>query len=246
MIPKITFIAPSHRTHLWKQWYDSVVTNLDWEAIFVTDVTPKDDEIPNDSEHFKYIISPVKPCQCFEIAYRQSSGDYIVWCGDDVMFSPYALDHAYNFHASFHDHKVISIIRFFEDGKEATSHHKLRDDDSVQLACTALISKKAIEEVGGLADINFVAGHWDADLMMRIYANGGRGFICPLACAYEPHLAFHKHEENFAPVWQKELNYFMSLWRPNNKTIWQRAKPFVPYSNDNILTISQGEKGKWK
>jgi hypothetical protein len=245
-MPKITFIAPSHRTYLWKIWCSSVITNLDWEAIFVSDIEPQKEEIPYEfSPHFKYIISPVKPAQCFEIAYRYSTGDYIVWCGDDIMFSSYAIDQAYNFHKSFHDHKVMSIFRFFEDGTEATYYHKLPWDDKVQLACTALISKKAIEEVGGLADVTFVTGHWDADLMMRIYANGGRGYINPLACAYEPHIAFHKKEANFALEWAKELEYFTSLWKKDEKTTFERQKSFIPYIDTDILTISQGNKGKW-
>jgi hypothetical protein len=245
MKPKISFIAPSHRTHLWKSWCDSVITNLDWEAIFVSDVEPKSEEIPN-IPNFKYIISPVKPAQCFEIAYRNSTGDFMVWCGDDVMFSAYALDQAYNFYKSFYDYKVMSIFRFYEDGHEATQYHTLPWDDKVQLACTALINKKVIDEVGGLADCTFVTGHWDADLMMRIYANGGHGYVNPLACAYEPHIAFHKKEANFAECWRNELAYFTQLWSVNGKTTFNRQVPFVPYVDNNILTVSQGITGHWK
>jgi len=241
---KISFIASSHRTHLWKDWCNSIITNLDWEVIFVSDIEPKSEEIPS-INNFKYIISSVKPAQCFEIAYRNSTGDMIIWCGDDLIYSPYAIDNAYNMYNSFHDYKVFIIFRYFEDGVESTYMHKLPWDDKIQLACTALISRQIIEEVGGLADINFVSGHWDVDLMMRIYAKGGRGYICPLACAFEPHIQFHKIEHNFAENWKKELEYFTMLWSKEGKTIFERQRLFIPYKEENILIASQGNKGKW-
>ena len=50
MRPKISIIGPSHRTHLWKPFYESIKTNLDFEVIFVTDIEPKPEEIPSKKE----------------------------------------------------------------------------------------------------------------------------------------------------------------------------------------------------
>ncbi len=268
MKPKISIIGPSHRTKLWIPFYESIVTNLDFEVIFVTDVKPKISEIPGagDTNHliwehddthyskmgyknFRWIYSKVKPAQCFEIAYRKSYGDFIVWTGDDFTYGPYALDHAYAMHKSFYDHKVMVSFNVHEDGRPVAHHQKLPWDDTHQLTTTALISKKAIEEAGGFADSTFCCGHFDVDLQMRIWANGGRMFVCPPAMAYEPHEAFHKQEANFATTWREELEYFTELWqqRWNGETSTSRQKPFIPYTEENILTISQGRmKGKWQ
>lgn len=266
--PLITLFGPSHRTHLWKSFYESIITNLDFEVIFVSDVEPKPEELPDGFPsvveiektgiriysygRFKFIISPVKPAQCFEIGYRQAKGDMVIWTGDDFTYAPYALDHAYAMYKSFHDHKVMISFDVYEDGHEATnSYHKVPWDATKQLTTSALISKKAIEEVGGWGDINFVCGHHDVDLQMRIYANGGRMFVCPLALAYEPHNQFHKQESNFAIDWREELDYWTSLWQLkfNGETTFNRQKPFMPYSDVDILTKSQGnvgKSGKWK
>lgn len=243
---KISFIAPSHRTHLWNTFFDSIITNLDFEVIFVTDKIPQTNEIPK-APNFKWIYSEVKPAQCFEIAYRQSIGEFIIWTSDDFIYAPYALDNVYNMYRSFYDHKVIISFDVYEDGVEQTIRcHKLPWDDNIQLSTTALINKQAIEEVGGYGDINFVCGHTECDLIMRIIANGGRSYVCPIAMAYEPHLAFHKEEQNFATTWQQELDYFKSLWSINGKTTLIRQKQFMPYSLINLCHYSQGEKGKWK
>lgn len=257
MKPKISFIGPSHRTWLWKPFFESIVTNLDFEVIFVSDLLPKPEEIPQNTSNgaFHYIISPTKPAQCFEIAYRASSGEFVVWTGDDFVYSPYALDHAYNMHRSFHDHKIITSFNVYQDGKSAKHEHHFPWDPYLQLTTTALISKKAIDEVGGWGDINFVAGHHDVDLMQRIFSNGGKLFICDGAYAYEPHNEFHKVEANFAYDWQDELDYITKLWRGKHiqkdiyETLGQRALPFQPYSDTDILTKSQGnlgKTGKWK
>ena len=244
MEPKISFIGPSHRTHLWKSFFESIITNLDFEVVFVSDIVPKEGEVPED-DRFRYIISKVKPAQCFEIAYRRSTGTHIIWTGDDFMYSPYALENLITMYNSFYDHKVIIACNVYQDGHSARHEHVVPWDNKIRLTTTGLISKKVIEEVGGLADRTFVCGHWDVDLMMRIYTNGGKLFECPTAIAYEPHNQFHKIESNFATSWATELEYFKSLWMKDGKTTSERQKVFIPYSEENILTESQGEKGKW-
>lgn len=242
---KISFIAPAHRTHLWRGFYDSIITNLDWEVIFVTDTYPMAKEIEG-LERLKWIYSEVKPAQCFEIAYREAKGDYIVWTGDDFMYSPYALDNVFIMYKSLHDYKSMISFTIYENGEQTIQNHKLPWDHNYQLTTSALISTEAIEEVGGLADITFECGHWDVDLMMRIYAKGGKVYVCPNAFAYEPHILFHKKESNFFPTWKDELDYFTSLWCKDGKTTLERQSEFKPYIEENILIESQGRKGRWK
>lgn len=254
--PKISIIGPSHRCHLWIPFYESIITNLDFEVIFVSDKKPKVCEIPGAADidrevdfrdeyncgynNFKWIYSKVKPAQCFEIAYRNSTGDFIIWTGDDFTYGPYCLDHLYAMHKSFYDHKVMIACNVYQDGHSARHEHVVPWDQNIRLTTTGLISKKAIEEVGGFADTQFVCGHFDVDLMMRIYANGGRLFECPTAMTYEPHNQFHKEEANFAPDWADELQYFTELWKGRTG----RRYPFKKYSDENILTVSQGNVGK--
>lgn len=255
MKPKISIIGPSHRTHLWKPFFESIITNLDFEVIFVTDREPKEEEIPTRAKvpgllgsviiqepNFNWIYSTVKPAQCFEIAYRQSSGTHILWTGDDFTYGPYCLDHLYAMHKSFYDHKVMIACNVYQDGHSARHEHVVPWDEKIRLTTTGLISKQAIEEVGGWGDINFVCGHHDVDLMMRIYANGGRLFECPTAITFEPHNQFHQVEANFATDWAEELQYFTELWKGRTG----RRYPLAGYKDENILTISQGKTGKWK
>lgn len=263
MKPKISFIAPSHRTHMWRLFYDSIITNLDFEVIFVTDKEPKPEEIPGtiskggvrlddfkfeQYKNFKWIYSTVKPAQGFQIAYYESTGDYIVYCGDDYFYSPYAIDNALIMHKSLFDHRAMISFRIHEDGNETTHTHAPPWNGDIQLTTSALISRQAIEEVGGLADNNYICGIWDVDLMFRIYAKDGKVYICPTAAAYEAHNLLHRTSEaNFATVWQEEMEYLKSCWTINGKHTWERQKPFMPFSKENILTMNQGKTGGlWK
>lgn len=242
--PLISLIGPAHRTHLWRGFHDRIKTNLDFEIIFVTDKVPKPEEVGGLNK-LTWIYSTVKPAQCFEIAYRSSQGDFIIWCGDDLTYSEYSFEQVYDLHKQFEDYRAMIFYRYFEDMHEATKNQTTWDQ-KFSLTATGLISRKAIDEAGGLADKNFICGLWDCDLIMRIYALGGTSVYCPLARCYEPHLELHKEEANFATTWKWEDDYFRSLWSDKKgQTCLKRTKPFEPYDDKDILTISQGNKGKW-
>lgn len=253
MTLKISIIGPSHRTWLWKSFFDSIVTNMDFEVIFVTDVEPKLEDIPLGGllgtgrfqiHEFKWIYSKVKPAQCFEIAYRASTGTHIIWTGDDFTYGPYCLDHLYAMHKSFYDYKVMIACNVYQDGHSARHEHVVPWDNNIRLTTTGLISKKAIEEAGGWGDTNFICGHHDVDLMMRIYSMGGRLFECPTAMAYEPHNQFHQQEARFTTTWKEELDYFTELWKnPDGTTRKDRKYPLAPYTDENILIKNQGKIG---
>jgi hypothetical protein len=241
-MPKISLIGPAHRTHLWKGFYERIITNVDFEVVFVTDKKP-DFALP---DNFKWIYSTVKPAQCFEIAYRESQGEFIIWCGDDLTYSEYSFEQVLDLHKQFDDYRAMIFYRFYEDMHEATKNQTTWDQ-KYNLTATGLLSRKAIDEAGGLGDKNFVCGLWDCDLIMRIYALGGLSVHCPTARCYEPHLELHKQEANFAPTWKWEDDYFKSLWIDNiGGAGLKRNKPFEPYVETDILTFSQGNKGKWQ
>jgi len=256
MSMKISIIGPAHRIELWPGFIKNIVSNHEIDIVFVTDVEPNEEQkffiektvSKQNNVSFKYIFSKVKPAQCFEIAYRESIGDFMIWTGDDFIYSPYAIDNVMAMYTSLHDCRAMISFRVVEDGSEVTHMHKPPWDNSVQLTTTALISKKAIEKVGGLADIRFVAGIWDVDLMMRIYAIGGKVYVCQNAFAYEPHNLLHKQEHNFAFDWNMEMEMITKLWCINGKTTFTRQDVFTGYSSTDILTKNQGNlgsTGKW-
>ena len=238
--PLVSLIGPAHRTHLWQGFYDRIITKLPFEVVFVSDKKPET-TLP---ENFRWFYSTVKPAQCFEIAFREAKGDFIIWCGDDLTYTPYAIDEAVAIQSQY-DYKTMVFFRFFEDGRECTKNQTTWDQ-KYNLIATGLISKQVINEAGGLADTRFVCGLWDCDLIMRIYALGGQSVYTKEGYCNEPHLEFHKKEANFATTWQWENEEFKRLWMDRTGGAYlSRLEPFQPYYDTDILIKSQGNKGKW-
>ena len=242
MKPVISFIAPSHRTERWKWFCDNLVTKVPVEIIFITDKYPQPHEVP-ENPNFRWVFSRVKPAQCFEAAYRMSEGEFIVWTGDDFQYPDYGTDRVLEMYRKLNDYRKIVSFITHQDGDRVD--HFLGWQREVNMTTTALISRKAIEEVGGLADINFVCGHWDCDLMLRIRAIGGEVVRCEGANAFEAHNSLHKIEYNFGSSWAMEWALFQKMWSVNGKTV-PRTQPFQGYVDKDILYTNQGEPGMWK
>ena len=241
MKPLISFIGPGHRTERFKKFCDGIKTNLPYEVIFVTDKYPTSKDLEG-CKNLRWIYSNVKPAQCFEIAYRASLGEFIVWTGDDFTYPDYGLDKVYAMYQALGDHRKMISFKIHQDNQYC--HHFLHWRPEITLTTTALISKKAIEEVGGLADINFPCGHWDCDLMLRIRDLGGEVIECEGANAFEEHHSLHLIEYNFGTTWASEWEFFKKLWNEGGEL--KRTQPFEGYKDKDILYKNQGPAGKWK
>ena len=242
MRPLISFVAPSHRTYMWKPFFTSIVTGLEFEVIFVTDVQPKPEEIP-DHPNFHWYFSTVKPGQCFEIAYRKSVGDFVCWTGDDFTYDNFHLDSIYKFwQDKCREHgNERGMVGFdiFQDGEKC---NHMSGQPQYPFTTTGIIPKKLIEEVGGFVDPRFCCGIWDCDLMFRILASGGWYYTDHNSFARERHKEFHAIEANFSTVHDQEEADLYRIW-DFAKLI--RHEPVQRFSDENIMTISQGFKGKW-
>lgn len=89
-MPKISFICPSIRTHLWGEFYDSIAksTKADWELILVTPFA----DYPFKRDNVKIISSYASPSVCLCMGIEASSGEIIINCSDDMEFLPDSID----------------------------------------------------------------------------------------------------------------------------------------------------------
>jgi len=83
-IIEVSIIATAHRPKNWEIVFNSVVSNLNFEVIFVgPKKLPKNTNLP---DNFRFIKSKVKPTQCVEIAIRASRGKFLLLIADDLVF----------------------------------------------------------------------------------------------------------------------------------------------------------------
>jgi len=105
------------------------------------------------------------------------------------------------------------------------------------------MSKKFYRELGGI-DRNFIGIMWDLDIAMRAYESGGKVILSDVyinedrgKCA----------ESNlWGEFWGPDRTLLESLWTINGKVHLNRKRPVEPFLDKDILTASQGPRGRWR
>ena len=80
---EFSLVSPAIRTENWLKIYETVNTqDVSFEFIFAGPRKPNY-KLP---DNFRFIYTPVKPAQCWEILYEEAKGNYIMNIGDDFLF----------------------------------------------------------------------------------------------------------------------------------------------------------------
>ena len=169
----ISIIASSVRPHLWDSFYSSLLSNeCSFEVVFAGNSSFFDVEYALvNKPNIKYIhTGNIKPAQCYEIARRNSIGEYILWAADDCEFSDGLLDKVIS---HMNEYKTVLSLKTNEDGKnnDLNDHRFFSENVNTPLmAPIGVIYRQYLEELGGF-DRRFVAGQWENDVVMRVLAD---------------------------------------------------------------------------
>ena len=83
MKPCISLLCSGIRINNWLKIYDTLKLNkTNFEIVFVGSKKPNFQL----NKNIKYIFSTVKPTQCWEIALRNCSGEFVMYIADDIFF----------------------------------------------------------------------------------------------------------------------------------------------------------------
>ncbi len=245
--PLISICNGAKRPKLWMKMYKSLCySDISFEVIYVGPKCP-DFVLPS---NFKFIYSKVKPAQAVEIAVRNCKGEFVINIPDDHTISKNGLKILYeNFIKYNNDRLIISGIA--SQNKKLLpikkSHVIYKDTTSPLMPIAGLFKKKIWEKMGGL-DRNFIAALWDVDLAMRIMEIGGGIIFCENVILDET-VSRHERKKsliiNFGNPFDRK--YFHLAWLTKEKKFSpKRLLPLELFEEKNILTISQGPKGKWE
>lgn len=272
MKPVISLYCPSIRPHLWMRLYESIAHNkVSFQLIFVGSEDPLY-ILPTNMIH---IHTKVKPVQCAEIGLRVSEGKYCMFIADDLVFSAYALDYLYDMVESDSsvvpsclpsvNGKIIStsFYRFFPFDDTGIRNHGMY---SPITPLGGLYEKRTIRELGGI-DKNFICTSWDIDLAIRFYTQGGICAFCHSAIADElvvsqsGRLATEGGADRslLEELWTMRFDEYVALpperrpetlyidpKLPRGVILKHRSAPVEQFSDQDILTVSQGPKGRWE
>jgi len=220
------------------------------------------------SQFYYHRTANIKPAQCYEIARRKAVGEVIVWVADDCEFPKDIIGKAYKFWKRHNDQSLILSIQTKESGY-GLPEGKLFDMDnhrffgyrknSPLMAPLAMMSRKFLEYLGGF-DRRYVCGQYENDVVMRAYAEGGsvkifggkEEFIDIDHLGKSMQIGESKTEADFldrpfATGYGKDREVLENSWALNSsRVLEERRDEFEPYSEEELFTKSQSNKGKWE
>lgn len=241
---KISLCASAIRTSHWLNFYHSLLSNnISFEVIFVGNVRP-DFALPND---FRYIYSNTKPAQCYDIAFRNATGELIHWTADDATYSEGALDKIYDFYKSFNNDKLIVALRTVEDGVDITEGHRFiyKANNTPRMAPFGVMNRELFIKLGSY-DKRFICGQSENDIVMRIYEIGGRLEICNNVSVFVHHVKIHSSGTLIrGNNYMEDRKVLESLWVKDGTIQNKRLDSVKSYEDRNILSETQGQKGVW-
>ncbi len=182
--PIISLFCSAIKPKKWLKLYKSLSSNkVPFELVFVGPDSPKY-KLPSNIVHIK---SKVKPAQCAEIAYRNSTGSLILNITDDLIFRKHFLD---NLYADFKKHnktsKKVGIGSIWNGSNRSkkSSLNKRRFSRSDKNNNTPVMWEGIVlmkKEWWGGIDKRFVAGFYAWDNIMRFHESGGKIHSCKKA-----------------------------------------------------------------
>ena len=242
---QVSLHCTSNRPELWMALYNSLLSNtVNWELV-ITGPTTTHGYLPG---NFKYIQTDVKPMQGQHIAALNCAGEIICICADDTILSPGCLDKVYSLYKSRNNYKSLIGLEYWKDGRNITESlgWLFENQKVIRLSAMTFMSKQFYLELGG-TDIRFIAVQADNELQVRARLAGGQFEICPGAQFHEnasERLARLSHEYH-----STDRATLEAMFRCNetNTGVIRTCPDVQLYKDDGtLLTVSQGNKGRWK
>lgn len=240
---KVSVCASANRIKWWPRFLDSLKGNtIPYEVIFVGDVKP-DFDLSNYPE-FKHIYATVKPCQCYEIAFRNSTGELIHWSCDDSDYNfpanhcPNSLGIGYEFYkqceAKFGDKKTIVAMNPCEDGgwpQERWHYFFGGHPWSPRMAPLGLINRDYFVNTLKGYDREFISGQSENDVCMRVFEDGGRVEFCKESTLYIHHHQVHprnslgKEDNKFRKFYDWDRRVLEQAWIKEGYGYYEKFDP---------------------
>lgn len=247
---KVSIVASAVRTQFWPELLLSLRENLTkYEVIFAGDRQPSFNLALY--PEFKYIYSPTKPAQCYEIAARAAVGETIHWTCDDAIYVydnyRHNIDKAYNAYKSFNNNKVIIAMRPIEDGGDVWDFHHFfgGSHDTPVMAPLGLMNREFFHQLGGY-DRRYISGQSENDVVMRAREAGGWVEICMDAYIYIGHRRAHETPNPFRQWYTWDRSVLEKSWvLPDGRISPTRLDPVERFEDENLITTTQGPRGKW-
>jgi hypothetical protein len=230
----VSIFSSAIRTERWLSTYEAMkaTNHVNFEFVFVGPREPGF-ALP---ENFKYIKTDVKPAQCSEIAARNCSGHALVQYADDIDFTPGAIDLMFEAYIKDPAHIMVSCD-YWQGSVDCTQCQNILGNPNAQgwpmLPVCGLYNRELQFQLGGI-DRRFNAVMWEIDILMRLWVYGVRMVKVNAICREILH-----GPGMCGRYWEHDRPKILEIWELKSDGTVHRKSPVLPYSDENILTISQ-------
>lgn len=233
---KISLYMSSNRPYYWMPLYRQLETcKTEFEIVAVGDAQPNFRLPPN----FNFIYSRTKPSQCYYIAAKYSKGEYLLNTPDDVVFSPNILDRVFE-HITNGD---AMYTLHYTPGQDKA---RFTDGREMYLPVGQICKRDIFFKYG--IDKHFLGLYWDLDIACGFVADGGEMILLEDCCVTDQHPAYKS--KSFLSRYHDgyDIKLFWKYWCNESLVLLpQRSRKVDPIMDrPDLLTVSQGERGKWR
>lgn len=271
---QVSLFASSNRPALYEAFFKSLKgTSVKYEVVFAGNKEPNPfihsewlcDVEANEADHRYILTANIKPSQCYEIARRACKGEVVIWVADDCEFPNDVIGKAYKYWKSERNEKLILSIQTKESGYGLPQGQLFDMDNhrffggvktSPLMAPLGLMSRKFLDELGGV-DRRYICGQYENDIVMRAYFKGAKVeifgdencFIDIDHLGKSLMIGESKKESDFlrrpfATGYVHDRSILEGSWSIVGG-MYIRNDAFEPFEDIDLLTKSQGPKGKW-
>jgi len=233
--PIISLFASAVKTYFWLDMYEQLSLNnkVPFEIVFAGNVRPEFD-LP---ENFYYIYSEANPIQCYETARRNSKGKYIMFTGDDVMYSPEFLNEMYWYIQRLPRNKTAMVTSQFIP-LPGMSPVKGCWNGNGLVGLTPIMPRCLWSRLGGL-DKRFTNVGSDLDLILRAYEAGVYPFLVPSAIV-EERVEVNLPSSRLSTTKEAldDYAFLEECWMKSDGTVGEeRLVEFQPFTEDDISIV---------
>lgn len=227
-MPEVSILLPSLRhTCVLKriEEFDQMNSGVDYEIIIVSPFIVEGNKVVHIAES-----EPKGNVYAQNLAYKNSSGKYIVNWTDDISPTPNCLAEMLNFVKDKPDPFIGVFGQKLVNGEELPQwsiYGKLQ-------ACWGCASRTTIEMIGGYLYPAFKSFWSDPDLSLRVWEKGGTVKVCPKAWLIiaESQDVENVTSRNASMYWEKDTETFFNRWHeklgkgmPKDTSVINQALP---------------------
>lgn len=238
-MPEVSILLPSLRAEAVARVITAFATtnsDVDYEIVVVTPV-----KVAGLKTVCVHEGQPRGVIAAADLAFKASSGQFLVWWSDDAFPTEHCLKHMVTFLKKRKD-PFIGCFRLRDSGGSELCQWAVYGK---LYACFGAASRNTIAMIQGYFDTAYTSFWADPDMCMRAWSVGGRVEMCPDGWAVITHIDDSVKRDNVDRYFEKDTTTFVNRWHEKygagyDRTDWRTFNTAVPLAIGPLVRLRSG------